>query len=109
MRCSSPLPAQQARSSSPGRSGSSKEENETPRSRITRFTETECLDHFACFSEDHLDYLIEEFLEHYHNDRPHQGIGNRTIEPGLLPPKEGMIVLKSRLGGSLKSYERHAA
>ncbi|RNC81407.1 MAG: hypothetical protein ED559_06330 [Phycisphaera sp.] len=68
----------------------------------------ECLDYFVCFSESHLDHLIKKYLEYYHNDRPHQGIENRTIKPRHPPPKEGKIVMKSRLGGVLMSYERKA-
>ncbi len=77
--------------------------------RFVRSIKMECLDHFICFSESHLDYLIEEYLEHYHKDRPHQGIKNRTIKPRHPPPISGKIVLKSRLGGVLKTYERQAA
>ena len=77
--------------------------------RFVRSIKTERLDHFVCFSEGHLDYLIEEYLEHDHQDRPHHGIENRTIEPRHPPPISGKIVLKSRLGGVLKSYERQTA
>jgi len=31
------------------------------------------------FGEKHLDYLVSEYVEHYHVERPHQGLGNRTI------------------------------
>jgi putative transposase len=38
----------------------------------------ECLDHFVVFGEKHLRYLLTEFLEHYHAERPHQGRENRA-------------------------------
>ena len=26
---------------------------------------SECLDHFCCFGEDHLQYIISEYVDHY--------------------------------------------
>ncbi len=36
----------------------------------------ECLDHFIVFGERHLRYLINEYVDYYHEFRPHQGLGN---------------------------------
>jgi putative transposase len=36
----------------------------------------ECLDHFVVFGERHLRYLIREYVNHFHEERPHQGLGN---------------------------------
>ncbi len=47
-----------------------------------------------------------EYMEHYHTERPHQGIGNNIIEPP--PVGQGKIVCHERLGGLLKSYRRAA-
>ena len=58
-------------------------------------------------SDYELRYVINEYMEHYHTERPHQGIGNTIIEP-LPQPKEGKIVCQERLGGLLKSYRRAA-
>jgi hypothetical protein len=44
-----------------------------------RFVQTiqgECLDHFIVCGTRHFDYLCREFLEHYHKERPHQGLEN---------------------------------
>ena len=60
----------------------------------------------AIFGERHLEYVIKEYMEHYHTERAHQGIGNEIIEP---PPQgEGEVVCRERLGGLLKSYRRAA-
>jgi putative transposase len=77
---------------------------------VERFIQTlqiECLDHFLVFGEKHLDYLIREYVEHYHAERPHQGLENRLVV-GESPPAEGEVKCKTRLGGLLKHYYRAA-
>src|SRR5262249_45970427 len=78
-----------------------------------RFVQTikgECLDHFLVFGEDHLRYLIKEFLIHYHQCRPHQGLGNVPLNGLPAPPIARVtiadIVCEERLGGLLKHYRR---
>jgi hypothetical protein len=75
--------------------------------RFVRSIKHECLNKMLIFGESHLRYVINEYLEHYHTERPHQGIGNNIIEP---PPMvgQGKIVCQKRLGGLLKSYRRAA-
>jgi hypothetical protein len=58
------------------------------------------------FGEAHLRYCIQEYIDHYHTERAHQGLGNNLIEP---PPQgTGEIVCHQRLGGLLKFYRRAA-
>ena len=63
----------------------------------------------------HLNHLVEEFVAHYHEERPHQGLDNKLIMPGKPPPEDesiprlGDVVCRERLGGLLKHYERRAA
>lgn len=71
----------------------------------------ECLDHFIPVGLKHLDHLVSEYLEHYHLERPHQGMGNRVLgdrrAAGHDPPEdEGEVVCRVRLGGVLRHYER---
>jgi transposase InsO family protein len=74
--------------------------------RFVRSIKSECLNRMLIFGERHLEYVIGQYIEHYHTERPHQGIGNEIIEP---PPQgEGEIVCRERLGGLLKSYRRAA-
>ena len=76
-----------------------------------RFVQTlkhECLNHFIVFGERHLNYLVAEFVDHYHTARPHQGIGNATPIPCRDGPCSGPIRCESRLGGVLKHYHRAA-
>jgi putative transposase len=78
--------------------------------RFVLTMKSECLDHFIVFGEDHFRYLIKEQLEHYHLERPHQGIGNTPIAPVATPPPiQSEIHCRERLGGLLKHYHRQAA
>ena len=82
---------------------------------VERFIQTiqiECMDHFIIFGEKHFDYLVREYVEHYHTERPHQGLANQT-PAGTSPPAPqhvgGGIRCLTRLGGLLKHYDRAAA
>lgn len=78
-----------------------------------RFVQTlkhECLDRFMVLVEKHLNYLVVEFVEYYHAQRPHQGKGNVPLtESGLPTITEGKIYCEERLGGLIKHYYRQAA
>jgi len=80
-----------------------------------RFVKTiryECLNHFIVFGERHLRRLIKEFVDHYHAERFHQGIGGqliRQVGPTNDNGAAGRVVRRSRLGGMLNYYPREAA
>jgi putative transposase len=74
--------------------------------RFVRSIKSEALDRMLIFGERHLEYVIREYIEHYHTERAHQGIGNEIIEP---PPQgAGEVVCQERLGGLLNFYRRAA-
>lgn len=50
------------------------------RERIIQTLRHECLDHFVVLGKRLLNHLVSEFVERYHEERPHQGLGNRVIE-----------------------------
>ncbi len=53
---------------------------------------------------------INEFVEFYHHERNHQGLGNRLIDlPEELGATEGFVACRERLGGVLRYYYRKAA
>lgn len=89
------------------------------RSRATgeawvRAVKHECLDHFLVFGERHLQYLLDEYVTYFHEQRPHQGLGNRPpiaepSSPEVLQFAAADVVRQDRLGGLLKQYERKAA
>jgi putative transposase len=59
------------------------------------------------FGEQSFRRAVASFVEHYHEERPHQSLENAPIdsveEPGL-----GTIECHERLGGILKHYSRAA-
>ena len=71
----------------------------------------QCLNHFICFSLEHLDHINHEWLAYYNNERPHQGvdIGNKILRPGFTPSDKGEIKREQRLGGVISWYYRDAA
>jgi putative transposase len=82
--------------------------------RFIQSIQVECLDHFLVFGEKHFDYLVGEYVKHYHMERPHQGLGNRTPMDEALPDQQestalGEVRSRGRLGGLPRHYERAAA
>jgi len=77
---------------------------------FVRSIKRECLNRMILFGEQHLRYVVGQFVERHHVERPHQGLGNRTVEPPAgPPPRDGPVRCRERLGGMLKSYYRDAA
>lgn len=62
------------------------------------------------FGEQPLRDAIDDYVEHYHLERPHQGIGNVLIQPTqVLQCIDDPVQCRDRLGGLLRSYHRIAA
>lgn len=82
--------------------------------RFVQSVRQECLDHFVVFGEAHLRHILSEYLIHYHQFRPHQGLGNLPLGRSALPPTDadrplGEVVCQERLGGLLRHYQHLAA
>ena len=78
--------------------------------RFVRSIKSECLNRMIFFGGRHLRCVIDEYVQHYHTERNHQGIGNRLIEgrdEGV--ENTGPVVARTRVGGMLKYYHRAAA
>ena len=71
---------------------------------------SECLDRMILFGESSLRRVLQEYGAYFHQERPHQGLGNDLIAP---TPTNGSIigdvVETERLGGLLRSSRRAAA
>ena len=77
--------------------------------RFVRSIKSECLAQVIPVGEAHLRRAIREYVEHYHGERNHQGIGNRLIESeGDDLRRSGSIECRDRLGGLLRYYCRAA-
>lgn len=86
---------------------------------VERYIQTlqqEVLDFFVVFGEQHMDHLVSEAVEHYHEERPHQSKENELLiraaseaseSPGT-EAKEPEIQCRERLGGLLRHYYRAA-
>ena len=77
--------------------------------RFDRSIKTECTERLIFFGERSLRHAIDEYLEHYNEERPHQGIGNRPIALDPESPPASAVVCRERLGGLLRSYTGVAA
>jgi hypothetical protein len=46
---------------------------------------SECLDRIVPMGEGHLRKAVAQFVDHYHRERNHQGIGNQLLTPVSEP------------------------
>jgi transposase InsO family protein len=77
--------------------------------RFIRSIKEECLDRVIPLGEAHLRELIREYMAHYHEERPHQGLGGAFIQAPIDFEADGRLVKRERLGGLLNCYYREAA
>ncbi|WP_309384137.1 integrase core domain-containing protein [Cerasicoccus frondis] len=81
--------------------------------RFVRSIKHECLNHLILIGEDSVCRAIEQYLEHRHSERNHQGLDKMIPFPGPEHEQsasgEGRVVKRSRLGGLLNYYHREAA
>jgi transposase InsO family protein len=61
--------------------------------RFIRSVKSEVLSRFILFGENTLRHVLSEYLEHYHQERCHQGLGNRIpfLKPQAANDLEGPI------------------
>jgi len=75
--------------------------------RFVRSIKEECLDRLIPIGERHFRRAVAEYVEHYHRERNHQGLGNALIV-GATASGTARICRRPRLGGLLNFYERAA-
>jgi transposase InsO family protein len=82
--------------------------------RFFRSLKSECLNRMIFFGDSSLRHALKQYLEHYHSERNHQGIGNQLIESSSDVQQESNsdesipIERHQRLGGMLNFYRRAA-
>ena len=81
--------------------------------RFVLSIKSECLSRLVPLGERHLRRAVSEYVEHYHRERNHQGVGNRLLTPAeraVRPANSNApIERRERLGGLLSFYYRRAA
>jgi len=78
--------------------------------RFMRSIKEECLLKMIFFGEHPLRRGIDTYLDHYHRERNHQGLGNGLIDPEAgVGESAGEVKCRERLGGLLQYYHREAA
>ena len=77
--------------------------------RFVESAKSECLARIVPLGEQHLRAAVRAFVQHYHEERPHQGLGNALIAPQTTLTGTGPVLCRERLGGVLKFYYREAA
>ena len=75
-----------------------------------RSIKQECLGRLILFGEGALRNAVGEYLEHYHGERNHLGLGNQLIDTNdAVGESSGDLQQRERLGGMLRYYYRQAA
>jgi hypothetical protein len=71
--------------------------------------QSECVAQVIPLGERHLRRVIGEYVEHYHVERNHQGLGNALIEYRADGAnRSGAVQCREPLGGLLRGYRRAA-
>jgi transposase InsO family protein len=77
--------------------------------RFVLSIKNECLNRMIPIGETHLRCAIKEFVDHYHQERNHQGLGNELITPHIAEfDPNGTVKTRERLGGLLNFYYQEA-
>ncbi|MFC1641324.1 integrase core domain-containing protein [Myxococcota bacterium] len=79
--------------------------------RWVRSVRSECLSRVIPLGEGQRWRTLDEYLIHYHQERNHQGLGNRLIEPVAVNTNavNGMVRRRERVEGVLNYYFLDAA
>jgi putative transposase len=79
--------------------------------RWVRSVKEEVLSKLILFGERALRHALNHYTSHFHEERPHQGIGHVIPFPTSQPANEraGIVRCHERLGGLLKYYDLRAA
>jgi putative transposase len=70
----------------------------------------ECLDHLIIIGEDHLRRILRDYLDYYHNSRPHQSLERNSPFPREIEaPVKGKVMAIPQVGGLHHGYRRAAS
>jgi putative transposase len=72
----------------------------------------ECLDHVLIYGRRHLERVLQTYVAHYVDERPHRGLG-LAVPAGIRPPQvpgtsRTTVERRDVLGGLIHEYRRAA-
>jgi putative transposase len=79
--------------------------------RFVRTIRQECLDHLLVVSRQHLESVLDKYVQHYNQARPYRGLHLGQPIPRsfpLSPIDDGTVTPLDILGGIIHEYERAA-
>ena len=77
--------------------------------RFVRTVRHECLDHLLVISRRHLQSVLDEYVRHYNQARPHRGLHlAQPISQAVSGRDGGAITRHDVLGGIVHEYDRAA-
>jgi putative transposase len=77
--------------------------------RFVRSIKDECLNRMIFIGQASLRRAVREYIEHYHEERNHQGLENQLIRlRKTATTDDGDVRRRARLGGVLNFYHREA-
>jgi putative transposase len=79
--------------------------------RFVRTIRQECLDHLLVVSRQHLESVLDKYVQHYNQARPHRGLHLGQPIPRsfpLSPIDDGTVTRLDILGGIIHEYVRAA-
>ena len=78
--------------------------------RWVRTLRRELLDRMIFFGDTKPRSAVKEFVARYHQERPHQALDNKLLEPGVeVDRASGNVKRRDRLDGILRYYHRAVA
>jgi putative transposase len=77
--------------------------------RVIGSIRRECLDNLIIIGEDHLRRTLRDYLNYYHNSRPHEALErNSPIPREIEAPVKGKVIAIPQVGGLHHRYRRAA-
>jgi putative transposase len=78
--------------------------------RVIGSIRRECLDHVIVINEAHLQRILTQYFEYYHESRPHLSLDRNSPTPRRgETPDEGDVIAIPQVGGLHHRYTRRAA
>ena len=81
--------------------------------RWIRSVRAKCLDWLLIVGREHLEQVLQAYVEHYNVHRPHRALGLKPpvprVGPTAITRDQRRVDRRDRLGGLLHEYHRQAA